>query len=180
MEAELKAAGLFFTAIFITIVLGGCSQTSPRQLTDPPTNSSTTNTAPSYFKARALDFMDIFDVSVSVGGGVRIHTDLLLGPWGLGVAETYRARLGQRSFLLHGDEVTLALIPFPASLAFWPLYENAPGGGFCGPSGSQMFWYCLATSSSFEEEEACWPPPYLMETTPGSERSCRCAGRRPG
>ena len=77
-----------------------------------------------YFKNRAFDGLDIFEVGVEQGPGWRLDVKYGLGMFGLGGGRAKLLRLGQRSALTPLSWEEVAPIPFPLgaplALAIWP------------------------------------------------------------
>jgi hypothetical protein len=75
-----------------------------------------------YGASRFYDFMDIFDVSLSVGPLARLEAQYLIGFWGFGETDCTRLRFGGRSWVLEETSTTVSTLPFPASLVLFPSY----------------------------------------------------------
>ncbi len=78
-----------------------------------------------YAANRFYDFMDIFDVSLSVGPWARAEAQYLVGFWGFGATDCTRLRLGGRSWVLEEESTTVSTLPFPTSLVLFPSYFAA-------------------------------------------------------
>ncbi len=100
-----------------------------------------------YFKNRALDFLDTFEVGIAGGTWGRIEVQYLIGTWGFGATGGQRWRLGRRSFILDEDTVTLAPLPFPVGAIVYPLARPLKP------------WAVPFFGGSAEEELAIWPDP---------------------
>jgi hypothetical protein len=116
-----------------------------------------------YWRDRGLDLLDTFEVGVSAGKGFRAEVRYGLGVWGIGRNEGWRARIGQRSFLLREDTATFGLFPFPLNgimAAVWWLGDDA-----C------MWGLALSLGFAHEDETPVWGPTGGALRAPELERS---------
>ena len=102
-----------------------------------------------YFKNRTLDFLDTFEVGVSGGTWARVEVQYLLGTWGVGATGGQRWRLGQRSFVVEEETVTLAPFPFPVGAVLYFLALPLEP------------WPVVFFGGSGEQELAIWPDPLV-------------------
>jgi hypothetical protein len=157
--------------LLLCAVLAGCA--GPRaRLTEPTPTLSQENgekdawgrwdetgpyrirsTAARYAANRFYDFMDMFDVSVSVGPWVRAEAQYLIGFWGFGATDCTRVRLGGRSWVLEEESTTVSTLPFPASLILFPSYQFAEEGDEVTPT------IVTFGGISYENEYAKYPDP---------------------
>lgn len=126
-RARAVAVGVLALAV---LACGGCS--SPGR----------------YWRHRGMDLLDTFEVGVSAGKGFRAEVRYGLGVWGIGRNVGWRARIGQRSFLVKEETGTLAVLPFPLNAlvtALWWLDAQR--------TGDVCLNGLIALGGSYEREE---------------------------
>jgi hypothetical protein len=125
--------------LFISI-FAGCATTSD--------DNSPGRAIGRYFLNRGLDALDIFDVSVGAGKYARVDIQYLVGNWGGGWADTYRARLGGRSLLTQERAGGFALFPPPLPQIVSPILFLSRG----------EHWNVLLLAGMTEEAERAVSP----------------------
>jgi len=125
-----------------------------------------------YAANRFYDFMDMFDVGLSVGPWARVEAQYLVGFWGFGATDCTRMRLGGRSWVLEEESTTVSTLPFPASLVLFPSYyisDNDVDATIITFGGI-----------SYENEYAKYPDPVWSGIPPDRERiKLACVEREP-
>jgi hypothetical protein len=125
-----------------------------------------------YWRDRGLDLLDTFEVGVSAGRGGRLELRYGLGVWGFGANRGWRARLGQRSFLVEEETGTWALLPLPlnaiAAGAWWLNLQAS--GEWEGGDGLEDMMVALLLGFSEEAETPAWRFPERTAQPPRWER----------
>ena len=104
-----------------------------------------------WVRNRSLDFLDVFDFSLSSGRWFRAEVDYGIGFYGFGVADCERVRCGRRSVVVDERVREFGTLPFPASAVLYPGYWMT----------GDARWEAAALGGVANTiEETVWPEPY--------------------
>ena len=119
----------------------------------------------SYVHNRWLDFLDMFEVGMSIGTWVRVEAQYGFGFFGYGITDYDRWRFGQRSVVLQEENTMFSTLPFPASLLLYPLTLGADE-----VTGDIV----MLGGISYDNEHHIWPEP-VWSGVPSDPKRVRMA-----